>query len=212
MLKKQILGFIILYGVLNIANHVHAQVNVDSIFVHWNEATFGSLKRQKLVHEGTEFKDVYDNRLRALNLRLEVDSCTRINHASLRYIFLNMLFAKYENIGPTFFVVEADKPGYTVTLRNFVFWIDTTKIVRIKSYNYINDNWRKVGETRLNDFHEMDHLKTYFTMFNKGFNKDDVTISVFMGNKIVESEYYLYSTLSISSGIKRIFDTDKKEN
>lgn len=212
MLNLRVLCFAISFVGLNIKNHVHAQVCTDSIFINWNETTFQSLERQKALQYDIKVKEIYDNRLRALKLYLAVDSSNKINHASIRYTFLNMLFSEHENTGSTLFVIEADKLGYTTTLRNFVIRVDSSKNVRIEFYNYINEKWKKVGGCHLNDFQVNYQLKTYFTKFNKGFNQDDFIITLFSNNKIVESEYYLYSTLSIDSNMKRIIDTYKKEN
>jgi hypothetical protein len=202
--------FIFLFITLSICSY--AQEPMDSVFINWNKTTFQSLERQKLLQHSSKAKSVYKNRLSALKLYLGIGNTKEINHASIRYSFLDMLFSEHEYAKSTFLVIEADKLGYMTTLSNFVVWVDSSKNVRIEFYNYINGEWKKVGGCYLNDFYIDFKLKNYFTKLNTGFNKDDVIITLFSNNAIIESEYYLYSTLSTGSNMKRIIDTYKKEN
>lgn len=183
---------------------------IDSSFINWNKCTFKSLERQLNNTNDEKDREMFLNRLLAFHAFLDVESVDTINHQSIRYKFLKVLFhkKKYKN----FYIVEANLSGESVLLRNFVVYKDFNNITVIDFYIFINGEWKKIGNSKVEIFLLNTNLKKYILKFPSGYNHDDIIITQFDNEIVVTSEYYLYRTLSSLSGVQRILDTYKKEN
>jgi len=177
---------------------------VDSLFIKWNEKSLASLERQIQLSPDSVKRVAYKNRLLALKAYLDIATSTTINTKSIRYKFLTSLFPRQMN--SEFYVIEANESGQKVLLQNFVVY-PTGNIARVDFY-YFDGGWRKSRSFKIQNFALNEDLQSYLT--KKGFNEDDVIISKFENGKIKVSEYFLYGTLSASSGVKTILDKHKK--
>jgi len=115
---------------------------LDSTFVHWNIATINSLKSHIATTKDSSVHKLYENRLKALKVFLDIKDDNQINVNSIRYQFLNDLSLK--DLGDTiFYVIEAGQSGEMIEIRNYVvFLIDNGK-VGVDIYNYTNEKWVK---------------------------------------------------------------------
>ena len=104
------------------------------------------------------------------------------------------------------YVIEANESGQKILLQNFVVYPTGSSA---KVDYYINEgSWRKSRSFDIQNFVLNENLKNFLT--KKGFNEDDVIISKFDNGEIKASEYFLYGTLSTSSGVKTILDNHEK--
>jgi hypothetical protein len=181
-------------------------INTDSLFIAWNKATFLSLERQSnsLITDSSK-RDFYANRIAALKAYLKIESVEANNSKSNRYTFLKLLSLKEK---PPFYVVEANESGQRILIRNFVIYREKDSL-RVDFYEN-EKTWRKTGTVKLGNDVLQNDLKTYFTQ--KGFNYDDIIVTKFREGVVVESEYFLFGTLSKSSGVNEVLASYKKEN
>jgi hypothetical protein len=189
----------------------YKKVGVDSVFIDWNKATFQSLKRQLQLSPDSGQKAAYLNRLSAIEGFLGVRNLEDINVGSLRYKFLEMLFTGVNAGRRKFYIVESNRSGDMIELRNFVIYIDSAHKADIKFYVFVNGKWNQRGGSSVNNFFIDHNLRSYIVKAH-GFNNDDVIATKFENNQVDESEYYLNGTLSISSGIKVVLDTYNTKN
>ncbi len=76
-------------------------------------------------------------------------------------------------------------------------------------YMYLNeDGWKHKGSTTVSSLAFELPLTKYAEKYGQGFTYEDVIISHLNLAKSskVNSEYFLFTTLSINSGVKRIFE------
>ena len=207
-----IIYFVFLSCSINKPNQVCAQPSLDSVFINWNKSTFESLNRQTQLTTDSMQKAMYVNRLLAIKGYWDIENIEDRNNKSIRYKLLKTVFEKPDDTKKDFYVIEANESGSKVLLRSFVLCIDANNAVDVEFYDFFNDKWRKTGKFKKNNFHLQSDLKSYISQFGKGFNYDDIVITEFKNNQIKESEYYLYSTLSVESKIKGVLDGYRKEN
>jgi len=193
---------IILFGIINPVNHVQAQPNLDSIFVKWNKLTFLSISKQGELASDTSQKKYYANRLESVKSYLEVNDSLIVNSKSIRYEFLKTLFLKNTKKKSDFYLVESNKSGYKVSIRNFVVYVDSLNSIKIDYYSFSDGSWNLVESKMLNNCIIEDSFDGYVAKFWKGFNADDVIITKFKNGELVASYFYLFYTLSSKSCFK----------
>jgi len=180
------------------------QSSIDSLFVNWNEKSLASLDRQITLSTDSVKTSAYKNRLLAIKAYLDVATSKTVNVNSIRYKFLRELIPHQKS--PEFYVIEANESGQKILLQNFVVYPTGSSA---KVDYYINEgSWRKSRSFDIQNFVLNENLKNFLT--KKGFNEDDVIISKFDNGEIKASEYFLYGTLSTSSGVKTILDNHEK--
>lgn len=180
-------------------------LNMDKIFINWNKATLLSLNSHINSSSQTTEKEIFKNRLLAFKAFIEIDKGTTINHKSIRYQFLNEIFLNAKKKKKDFYVIEANRSGEAVELRNYLVYINSQNSIDVDIYNYVNGKWIKNMITEKLYLYFDSNLKGYATKFGLGFNQDDVIITQFNNNTVSASEYYLYSTFSDVGNIKKIF-------
>lgn len=183
--------------------HNNENLNRDTVFINWNKATLLSLNNH-INSSQTSAKEIYRNRLSAFKAFIEIDDDNKVNSKSIRYQFLDEIFSKANSKKKDFYVIEANRSGESIELRNYLIYINSKNSVDVDIYNYINGKWIKNVVTEKIDLHFDSNLKVYATKFGLGFNQDDVIITQFINNTINASEYYLYSTLLDVNSIKKI--------
>jgi hypothetical protein len=82
--------------------------------------------------------------------------------------------------------------------------LDTADIADVNVYNFNNGKWSKNAASEKMHLHFESNLKSYVTKFGLGFNQDDIIVTQFLNYTVKASEYYLYTTLSDVSNIKKI--------
>lgn len=193
-------------------NQAYAQPPLDSVFISWSKSTFKSLNRQLESATDSVQKAMYENRLLAVKEYWSIKSIDDVNNKSIRYKFLKTVFAESHDRKKDFYIIEANESGSKVLLRSFVLYLDSANAVDVEFYDFINGEWQKTGRFRKSNFYLQGDLVNYITQFGKGFNNDDIAITEFKNDRVKESEYYLYSTLSAESKIKNVLDGYRKEN
>jgi hypothetical protein len=186
--------------------------SLDSIFVSWNKATLESLDRQIKATTDSLRKTFYNNRFLSTKEYWGIKNIYDLNTNSIRYKFLKALFVNLNDKTKDFYVIEANESGSKVLLRNFIVYKSSTNKALVEFYDFFNDDWQKKGKFKEDNFTLQTDLKNYLSQFGKGFNYDDIVITEFKNGYVQESEYYLYSTLSADSQIKKILDGCRKEN
>jgi hypothetical protein len=186
--------------------------SLDSIFVSWNKATLESLDRQIKATTDSLRKTFYNNRFLSTKEYWGIKNIYDLNTNSIRYKFLKALFVNLNDKIKDFYVIEANESGSKVLLRNFIVYKSSTNKAVVEFYDFFNDDWQKKGKFQEDNFTLQTDLKNYLSQFGKGFNYDDIVITEFKNGYVQESEYYLYSTLSADSQIKKILDGCRKEN
>jgi hypothetical protein len=186
--------------------------SLDSIFVSWNKATLESLDRQIKATTDSLRKTFYNNRFLSTKEYWGIKNIYDLNTNSIRYKFLKALFVNLNDKTKDFYVIEANESGSKVLLRNFIVYKSSTNKAVVEFYDFFNDDWQKKGKFQEDNFTLQTDLKNYLSQFGKGFNYDDIVITEFKNGYVQESEYYLYSTLSADSQIKKILDGCRKEN
>jgi hypothetical protein len=182
----------------------------DSVFIRWNQITIHSLERQiKLTTDSTR-KEAYRNRLSAIKGYLNIKKVEDVNIKSIRYKFLDTLFSGSNERKRDFYIIESNSSGSVVSLKIFVVYLkSTTNKAEVVFYRYGNEKWNKKGETKISNWKTTFKLINDIVKYPSGFNENDVIVTKFENN-VIESEYYLNGTLSISSGFKVIFDAYDK--
>lgn len=173
---------------------------IDNSFLAWNKVTLQSLRTQIERAKSVSEKNLYKNRLEAFIAYLEINENT-INPNSVRYQFLQKIEKDME--GKDFYIVEANRSGEIIDIRNYVIYFDQG-INMVCVYNFIDGKWKKGDSIKEINLHLRGDLKLYLTKVGLGFNQDDIIITQFSSLRVKASEYYLYTTLSEASGIKKI--------
>lgn len=207
-----VIYFIFFSFMISKSNKVYGQEQLDSTFINWNKSTFKSLNLQAEKATDSIEKAIYKNRLLSIKAYWNINNLDDSNNKSIRYNFLKILFKKKNRTPNNFYIIEANEYGSKVILRNFVILIDSTNIITVEFYDFLNGKWQKTGRFKKVNFQFSDDLKIYISQFGKGFNYDDMVITEFKNCRVKKSEFYLYSTLSMESEIKKILDGYKKEN
>lgn len=196
--------FLVFFSCNNKANNNQKLVNSDTIFINWNKSTLQSLNNHIELAKDSSEKNLYRNRLLAFKAFVDINSEEEVNANSLRYQFLKELI-KNTNSKKDFYIIEANRSGEKMEIRNYVVYIETANMVDVDVYNFANGKWVRNAVSEKLSLHLDSNLKSYITKFRLGFNQDDVVITLFNNNAGISSEYYLYTTLSDVSNIKKIF-------
>ena len=207
---KFVIYFLFLSCSINKTNKAYPQSQFDSVFINWNKSTFESLNRQSRLATDSMQKALYVNRIVSVKEYLKIKSIDDLNVESIRYKFLETLFANRQQ--KDFYIIEANESGSKVLLRSYVLNMTSNNTSDVEFYSFVNGEWNKTGKFKQDNFYRIGDLKQYISKFGKGFNYDDIVITKFENGNIKESEYYLYSTLSAESKIKSILDGYRKEN
>lgn len=179
------------------------QSRVDSIFVDWNKATILSLVKQKYLSIDSVQMGRFENRLAAFKNYLELEDEYCINKKSIRYEFLDEILLMLGNRRQPFFVIEANINSYSVVIQNFLLLADSTNRYRAIKYIYSDGKWHAKNSCIGSLFFDFDSSLNK-TEFGKGFNSDDIIVSFFGYNGIVESEYFINFSVSKQSGVREI--------
>lgn len=207
-----LLYFVFLSCSANKQTQTYAPPPLDSLFVSWNKSTLKSLNRQIKATTDSLQKTIYNNRFLSAKEYWGIKNIDDLNNSSIRYKFLKTLFANLNDETKDFYVIEANESGSKVLLRNFILYKSSTNTADVEFYDFFNDDWQKKGRFKEDNFILQTDLKNYLSLFGKGFNYDDIIITEFKNGHVQESEYYLYTTLSSESKIKKILEGYRKEN
>lgn len=207
-----ILYFSFLSCTVNKQVHTYTMPPLDSVFISWNKSTLESINRQMKTATDSLQKAIYKNRILSVKEYWNIKNIDDINNSSIRYKLLKTVFEEASNKKKHFYIIEANELGSKVLLKTFVLYKDSTNAIDVDFYDFFNEEWQKAGKFKKDSFYLQTDLKSYISQFGKGFNYDDIILTEFKNGHIKESEYYLYSTLSVESEIKSILDGYLKEN
>lgn len=178
-------------------------VNNDTTFINWNKATLQSLAKQTESATDSMEKGLYENRALAFKAFVDISTEDDVNANSIRYQFIQEVITSGSN-QKNFYIIEANRSGEQVEIRNYVVYPSATGKSDVKVYNFINRKWVKGTTSQEVDFLFSDSLTLYIKKFRLGFNQDDVIITRFENNVVVASEYFLYTTLADVGNIKEV--------
>lgn len=204
--------FIIVFCSISTPNLIYAQTRLDFVFVSWNRSTVQSLSMQKQLATDSIQKAMYGNRLLSVKEYWRIRDTADFNDKSIRYKLLKTVFAESKGRKKDFYIIEANETGSKVLLRSFVLYPHSASIVDIEFYDFVSGRWQKTGKATKDSFHLQADLKSYILKFGKGFNNDDIIITLFENGRVIESEYFLFETLSSKSNIKKILESYMKGN
>ena len=190
----------------------NGQSSVDSVFLSWNKATYASLTRQKGEARDSMLRAHYENRIENLKDIFVGKDSGKIDSGSLRYRFLRKLFTDLGKTKSDFYIIEANNSGAKVLLRDFVVYFSSPNEVNVDVYIFGRDDWFKQAKVKNLNCTIVDGFERNHVKFAHGFNEDDVIVTRFEKNTVKYSEYFLYGTLSATSGIKEVLATYKTKN
>ena len=182
---------------------------IDSVFVDWNKTTFQSLERQLQRMPDSTQRAAYENRLSVIEGYLSIKNLEEVNNKSIRYEFLSKIFSDLKRKSD-FYIIEANNSGAKVLIRNFVVYLNSTRDVHVDMYLHGTKGWFKQAEVKNLDCAITDGFESNYV--KHGFNDDDIIVTKFEKNEVKYSEYFLDGTLSKSSGVKEILNTDNTKN
>lgn len=169
-------------------------MNIDSIFVQWNKATVQSLFDQIKLQKDSSVRALYKNRIEAFKaLNGLGDSLDEIVPNSIRYQFLSHskdLLGKSD----AFYIVEANELGEQAEIKNYVICL-TSNVAHVYDSKFVNGQWIISADLREIEFDIKDSLSNYLTEFGGGFNNDDIIITEVKNFEVIDSKYFLFTTL-----------------
>lgn len=181
----------------------HNNTDVNAIFFDWNKSTLLTLTGHIQSSQDSTEKETYSNRLLAFKAFVEIRDYTDIKFNSIRHQFLReLLKSKHQN--GNFYIIEANRSGESVEILNYVVFLDDQNIDHTSVYTFANDMWVRGADIKITDLLVNKDLKSQLVNFGSGINQDDVIVTSFNKYKVMDSEYFLYGTLSNKSWIKKI--------
>lgn len=154
------------------------------------------------------------NRKAALFNFLNLDDTSK-NKAqnSIRFSFWETMISEEEKNIPNKLLIETTHEGYTVSYRNYLVWEESPAKTRVEFYTFLENKWVKMGGLTLNYPTKINYpLSAYDTTFGKGKNLTDIILTKIENNKVINSEFYLFSTLSSANNLNAIIKSYRKEN
>jgi hypothetical protein len=164
---------------------------IDGLFNSWNDATIKSISTQRNSTTQEKEKSLYENRVDALKAYLKLDDSGKINKNSIRYKFLQ----KLQNTNSDFYIVESNRSGEQVVIRNYVIYPKNNKTMDVVKYELRNNDWIIIKKYVLSNPIEFS-FKTNRKIFGSGNNMDDVIITHISNKTITNSDFYLFSTMN----------------
>jgi len=177
----------------------------DTTFVNWNKATLRSLNRQKHTKDNGQENPYYEDKIEAFMTSSDIDDEEKVNINAARYKFLKEI-TTYGAGRKDFYVVESDIPGQLLIVRNFVVYPADNETFNVDTYYFRNDHWEKENGQKKLHLYLGAKLKDNVAKQWEGFNHNDVIITRFKDDKVVDSEFFLFGTLSNASNIKALVD------
>jgi hypothetical protein len=181
----------------------------DSLVISWNKVTLASIKRQIADVTDTILKTQYENRLEVEEIHGARKDQMKIDFQSFRFEFVKYL-ANTKFNKDHFYVIEANSSGAKVMMRNYVVYLRSSGDVHVDVYIYGVRGWFKQAEVKRLSFNLIDGFEGAHV--RHGFNEDDIIVTKFENGVVKYSEYFLDGTLSKSSGIPAILNTDNTKN
>jgi len=175
--------------------------NVNSAFVSWNRFTLTALTAKIKSSSTNAEKKTYRNRLKAFKSFVEIEQVSSVNEKSIRHQFLKKIDLVNRN---NFFVIEANKNGETITLMNYVIYLQNKTVTAVDIYCFNEGKWNKKVSVRKIGNILIDNLQDLSKRSNSGFNNSDIIISQFINASCIGSEYCLYGTLSENGPLAEI--------
>lgn len=177
-------------------------VNIDSLFIRWNKATFSSIERNEKLKSNTEQQRILLlNREISYKAFYEIDDLNQINKKSVRYLFLKAISNNLLEDDATY-VIEENKHGEAIEIENYIIELKKYNYFNITKYSYTNGMWSIIKmESANNPQKVIDSIGS----FTNNHNDDDVIISKFTDGKLQYSDFYLIGMLSKNYLINKIW-------
>ena len=179
---------------------------IKTTFVGWNKATLTSLRTNIRLSKDIAEKRIYQNRLLAFKAYLSIKADNGVNSKSVRYQFVEKLKSDklYEK---DFLVIEANRSGEVIELRSFVVTPSGKIPVPVmQAYVYVKGCWRRdATPRRINADLKLDLTAS---KLGSGINPGDVIVTEFENYSIKTSNYFIYWTLPVNTGLKNTLLND----
>lgn len=169
-------------------------IDVPSMFPKWNNATLYSLKENFQKAVGSKEKSLYDNRIASITAiwGIREDS---LSTESIRWKFLDQIKKELNCKDENWAIIEVMKSGERVRLVNYLICFKAQGEALVVEYNYQQSNWIK-SNTKTMELSADEMSRNMRVPFGEGKFSHDVIVTNFKGGEIINSEYFLYSTLS----------------
>jgi hypothetical protein len=172
----------------------------DALFYNWNKASIQSLENSVKDATDSVIRKSYENRLAALPLALDIQD-DMLNKESIRWKFIEQINKDFIREGRNWTVIEISKSGEKIRLLNYLIYYDNPKKCTIVKYEYKAVGWQKMTEeTRKLKKHDFD-LKKLKVPWGTGHYHHDVIITNFKSETVLQSEYFLYTSLADKSAL-----------
>lgn len=176
--------------------------DLQKIFKEWNLTTSKSISAQRELVSNETQKELYGNRLDALKSYLAIDDFSHFNDKSIRFKFLKNWSKDW---GKDFYIIEANDSGEKTSILSYVV-THFNKSSKVLKFKYFREKWMKVDEYNIST--EFNYRReNYLTSFGNGQNENDIVVTHFGSGKILNSDFFLFSTMSLITAIKQIFTT-----
>lgn len=172
--------------------------DIDKLFYRWNLATLNS------INEGLNYaidpyeRALFDNRLNTMITICQIESDS-LNKKSTRWKLLSQIEKDFNRSGKSWTVIETMKSGERVRFTSYLIEFDNflKKIIR---YDYTDGIWVKNSVTENSDIN-IEDFKTKRRELGTGGNTFDIIVTNFNSSSILQSTYFLNSTLPNKSKI-----------
>jgi hypothetical protein len=182
-------------------------IDADSLFSKWNNATLRSLKENFHKAVNSNEKNLYDNRI-ASNTAFWGIQEDSLNRSSVRWKFLEQAKKELHCTNEIWAIIEVIKSGEKVRLINYLICFKAQGEALVIEYKYQQEEWM-ISKKDTIELRADDMLINTKVLFGKGEFKDDVIVTNFKGEEIKQSDYFLYSTLSVQSKIGKIIESER---
>jgi hypothetical protein len=170
-----------------------ADATIDSLFYKWNKASLLSLKSQLDHARYADEKSLYENRLELLPSYWDIESDS-LNKESIRWKFLEQVQKDFNWENNRWTVIELVKSGEVVILKNHLICYDNLG-AKIITYQWFYDKWKKIDEKHAN-YNMYDFaLSKSRVPFNSGKYDYDIIVTNFESETVLESVYFVNTTL-----------------
>lgn len=190
---KKLIYCLVLFSCGKYTNMKTHNIDIDKIFQAWNVATSNSIRFEINIVNNERQRSLYENRLEALKSYLEIDDFQTLNNNSIRYKFLK---ESLKNWNDAFYIIEANESGEQVSIISYILFPNKNDTSTIFKYEYKNNEWVKIDKYIKKNSFEFDKKK-YSTTFGKGKNQNDITVTLIQNNQIVNSDFFLFSTMKL---------------
>lgn len=166
--------------------------DIDHLFYRWNLATLNSINEGLNCAIDSSERELYDNRFSTIISIWQIESDS-LNKESIRWKFLKQIGNDFNRKKKEWTVIEIMKSGERVRFTNYFIVYDNLR-VKVVRYDYTDGIWvKKEVENKLGV--KIGDFKIQRCELGCGRNSFDIIVTNFNSSSILQSTYFLNSTL-----------------